>query len=111
MYSCVNRADCLVSLFGLVLTLVFVNLLGALAFHDHPSHQSAQGLGSIFTYISLMTAPLGALYWGDVVKRMRKAKSTRQAVIFGAIGTAIFILLMVIGVLGVGWNYAISYGR
>ena len=99
---------CIAGLLGLILTPVLVNLLGALAFHNHPSYDSAQGLGTIFFFLSIVSAPLGALYLGAVVNRMREAENARQAVLTGA---AIYILLVLAAVLGIGWSYAWSYGR
>jgi hypothetical protein len=95
-------------LLGLILTPVLVNLLGALAFHSHPSYDSAQGLGTIFFFLSILSAPPGALYWGAVVNLMREAENARRAVLTGA---AIYILLVLAAVLGIGWSYAWSYGR
>jgi hypothetical protein len=98
---------CTAGLLGLVLTFVLVNLLGALLFHNHPSYGSAQGLGSIFTYLSMVCAPLGALHWRAVVNEMREAENPRRAVLTRA---AIYILLLLAAVLGIGWSYAWSYG-
>jgi hypothetical protein len=106
----VSRAfgACIAGLLGLVLTPVLVNLLGALAFYDHPSYDSAQGLGSLFFFLSILSAPPGALYWGAVVGGMRGAEDTRRAVLTGA---AIYILLVLAAVLGIGGSHAWSYGK
>ena len=98
---------CTAGLLGLILTLVLANLLGALMFHNHPSYGSAQGLGSIITYLSIVCAPLGALYWRAVVNGMREAENSRRAVLTKA---AIYILLVLAAVLGIGWSYAWNYG-
>jgi hypothetical protein len=98
---------CTAGLLGLVLTLVVVNLLGALLFHNHPSYSSAQGLGSIITYLSIVCAPLGALYWRAVVNEIREAENPRRAVLTRA---AIYILVVLGAVLGIGCSYACNYG-
>jgi hypothetical protein len=99
---------CIAGLLGLILTPVLVNLLGALAFHDHPSYDTAQGLGSLFFFLSILSALPGALYWVTIIVRMRGAEDTRRAVLIGA---AIYVLLVLDAVLGIGGSYVWSYGR
>jgi hypothetical protein len=93
---------CTAGLLGLILTPVLVNLLGAVVFYNHPSYGSAQGLGSLLFYLGVLSAPLGALYWGVVVDRMREAKNARRAVVTGA---GIYLLSVLATVLGIGWSY------
>jgi hypothetical protein len=49
---------------GWVLTLIGVNLLGALLFFLHPSYGNDQGLDTVLFYWSLFLSPVGALYGG-----------------------------------------------
>jgi hypothetical protein len=98
---------CSAGLLGLILTPILVNVLGGVAFHNHPSYDSAQGLGTLFFFLSILSAPLGALYWA-VVSGMREAENARRVIVTGA---AIYILLVLAGVLAIGWSYAASYGR
>lgn len=93
------------SLVGLMLTPILVNVLGGLAFSGHPSYQAAQGLGSLFFFLAIPAASLGALYWGVVVAwLMRAPRSSRRL----ALLAAVYLLLVLAAVQAIGWNYTWS---
>ena len=65
-------------LVGLILTFILVNALGWLAFGGHPGYSQAQGLGSLFFFLAIPAAPLGALYWVAVTRLVREPRSPRR---------------------------------
>jgi hypothetical protein len=92
------------SLYGLILTPVLVNVLGGLVFSGHGLYGPAQGLGSLFFFLSILSAPLGALYWGIVTPLMRAPRRSRRLALLGAI----YLLLVLAAFLAIGWDYARS---
>lgn len=93
------------SLVGLLLTPILVNVLGGLAFSGHRSYQAAQGLGSLFFFLSIPSAPLGALYWGMAATWLMRAPRSPRRLVLPA---AIYILLVLAAVLAIGWKYTWS---
>jgi hypothetical protein len=89
------------SLYGLILTPLLVNVLGGLVFSGHRLYGPAQGLGSFFVFVSILSAPLGALYWGIVTPIMRAPRRSRRL----ALLAAIYLLLVLAVVLAIGWSY------
>jgi hypothetical protein len=84
------------ALVGLILTPILVNVVGGLAFRGHRSYQAAQGLGTLFFFLSIPSAPLGALYWWIALTRSPR-RLARDA--------AVYVLLVLAAVLAVGGNY------
>jgi polyferredoxin len=93
------------SLVGLLLTPILVNVLGGLVFSGHRSYGAAQGLGSLFCFLSIPSAILGALYWGEAVAWLRQAPRSPRRL---ALLAAIYLLLVLAAVLAIGWNYTWS---
>jgi hypothetical protein len=81
-----------------------VNVLGGLVFSGHRLYGLAQGLGSLFLFVSILSAPLGALYWGIVTPLMRAPWRSRRL----ALLAAIYVLLVLAAVLAIGWDYTRS---
>jgi hypothetical protein len=85
-----------------VITPILVNVLGGLAFSGHENYSQAQGLGSLFFFLSIPSAPLGALYWGVVVAWLNRGHRGPRRLTLSA---AVYLFFVMAAVLAIGLSY------